>query len=69
MRRPLTNALTLGYLLQPHEPPAGMVTVPAGKGCVLLLTREEYVNGVKRGKRWRREVARTQRGRYPIMEK
>lgn len=43
------------------ETPSGLVPVDIGKGCCLLLTREEFAAGVKRGKTWRRQVAREKR--------
>lgn len=47
-------------------PPTGLIAIPVGKGCVLLLTRDEYTRGLRRGKWWRRRVAREQRAtRYP----
>lgn len=46
--------------------PSGYLRVDVGKSCVLLLTREEYVNGVKRGKAYRRAVARQMRTRKEI---
>lgn len=39
------------------------LAVPAGKGCVLVLTEAKYVNGVKRGKVWQRSAARHKRQR------
>jgi len=41
--------------------PAGLVPVPVGKGCVLILTRTEYLRGLRRGKWWRRQEARKRR--------
>ncbi len=32
----------------------GMVKVPLGKGCILLLTQAEYLRAIKRGKAIRR---------------
>ena len=37
----------------PDVPPAGLVVVPCGTGCVLLLTEPEYRAGVTRGKQLR----------------
>jgi len=42
--------------------PAGLVPVPVGKGCVLLLSEGEYVRAIKRGKVWRRREALRRRG-------
>lgn len=44
-------------------PSDGYVKVDAGKGCVLLLTAQEYTQALKRGKTWRRRQARAQRTR------
>lgn len=33
------------------------------KGCCLLLTKQEYMTGLRRGKRWRRNVAQHTRQR------
>lgn len=35
------------------DPPAGLLLVPFGKGCVLLLTPQEITAGIRRGKWWR----------------
>lgn len=43
--------------------PQGYVAVDAGKGCVLLLTAQEYTQALKRGKVWRRRQARPLRTR------
>lgn len=43
------------------QPPPGLVPVPVGKGCVLLLTQPEYLAALRRGKAWRRRVALLQR--------
>lgn len=37
----------------PDTPPAGLIPVPVGTGCVLLLTEPEYRAGVTRGKQLR----------------
>jgi len=37
--------------------PPGLVPVPIGKGCVLLLSEGEYLRAVKRGKAWKRREA------------
>jgi hypothetical protein len=42
--------------------PPGLVCVPVGKGCILLLSEEEYVRAIKRGKAWRRCEALQRRG-------
>lgn len=44
----------------PIEPPPGMVAVPM-KGAILLLTRPEYLAGLRRGKAWRRREALARR--------
>jgi hypothetical protein len=36
------------------ELPDGLLAVPLPKGCVLLLTPQEYLAGIRRGKWWRR---------------
>lgn len=41
-----------------RDTPFDYVSVPVGKGCVLILTASEYRTGLKRGKTWRRQVAR-----------
>ena len=40
-----------------------LVKVPIGKGCYLLLTRSEYVMGIERGKRERRNERLAQFGK------
>ena len=46
--------------------PPGLILVPIGKGCVLLLLEVEYVRAIQRGKRWRRRRAvATRRGAKP----
>jgi len=47
----------------PDTPPAGLVAVPVGTGCILLLTEPEYVAGIKRGKRWRRALSLRRRSK------
>jgi hypothetical protein len=42
--------------------PRGLVSVPVGKGCILLLSEEEYVRAIRRGKAWRRRQALRRRG-------
>jgi hypothetical protein len=42
--------------------PPGLVPVPIGKGCVLLLSEGEYVRAIKRGKAWRRREVLRRRG-------
>jgi hypothetical protein len=44
----------------PTEAPPGLIRVPL-KGAVLLLTEPEYLAGIRRGKAWRRQVARGKR--------
>ena len=39
------------------DPPPGLIPVPLGKGCLLLLTEREFLARVKRGKWWRRSEA------------
>jgi len=38
---------------QPSDPPPGLIPVPLGKQCLLLLTEREYLAGHRRGKRER----------------
>jgi hypothetical protein len=45
----------------PTEVPAGLLAVPCGKGCILLLTPQEITTGIRRGKCGRRLVAMEQR--------
>jgi len=48
---------TAGSIEAPEAPP-GFVRVPCGKGdCQLLLTQDEYLRGLRRGKWWRRRLA------------
>jgi len=47
--------------VQGETVPAGLVCVPLGKGCLLLLSKEEYVRAIKRGKAWRRREALAKR--------
>jgi hypothetical protein len=48
----------LGVAMRPQtDPPAGLIPVPLGKGCLLLLTEPEFVAGIRRGKSWRRRLA------------
>jgi hypothetical protein len=42
------------------DPPPGLIPVSL-KGAVLLLTEPEVLAGIRRGKTWRRRVARLQR--------
>jgi hypothetical protein len=37
----------------------GLVRLPVGKGAVLILTVDEYVRGLNRGKQERRAASRT----------
>lgn len=37
----------------PTQYPSGYLRVEVGKGCVLLLTKAEYIQGLRRGKTWR----------------
>jgi hypothetical protein len=41
--------------------PTGLVSVPLGKDCILLLSEAEYIRAIKRGKWWRRREALTKR--------
>lgn len=41
--------------------PTALVSVPVGKGCVLLLTATEYTRALRRGKWWRRREALARR--------
>jgi len=41
----------------PSDPPAGLIRVDLGKGCILLLTQGEYLSGLRRGKFYRRAQA------------
>lgn len=43
--------------MKPLELPPGLLSVPLGKGTVLVLTREEYRRGLRRGKFYRRGLA------------
>jgi len=45
----------------PVDAPAGLLVVPFGKGCLLLLTPQEVTAGIRRGKWWRRRKAMLQR--------
>ena len=44
------------------DPPPGLIPVPLGKACLLLLTEREYLDGVRRGKWWLRVTANARRG-------
>ena len=48
-----------------QHPPAGLIPVPLGKGCVLLLTPAEMENGIRRGKGWRRRQTIEAREQQP----
>jgi len=39
------------------DPPDGLLAVPFGKGCILLLTAQEVTAGIRRGKWWKRRQA------------
>jgi len=39
----------------------GLIRVDVGKGCLLLLTPQEFRQGILRGKSWRRRAAFLQR--------
>lgn len=47
------------------DPPPGLIAVPLGKACLLLLTQAEFRAGVKRGKTWRRREALAERVEMP----
>jgi len=36
----------------PTDPPSGLVPVPLGTACLVLLTEREYLAGIGRGKWW-----------------
>ena len=40
-----------------RELPAGLVPVPVGKGCIVLLSEGEYIRAIKSGKGWKRREA------------
>jgi len=42
--------------------PPGLIFLPVGKGCGLVLTVAEYVRGLRRGKAWKRREALRRRG-------
>lgn len=44
-------------MARPTEAPAGLLAVPYGKGCLLLLTPQEIAAGIRRGKWWKRRQA------------
>jgi hypothetical protein len=49
--------------------PVGLIPVPLN-GAILLLTEQEYLAGIRRGKWWRRRVAmerRTTPERSPVV--
>ena len=48
------------------DPPPDLIPVPLGKACLLLLTAQEYLAGIRRGKAWRRTLAAAQRERTRI---
>ena len=39
------------------DPPPGLIRVPLPKGCVLLLTAQEFAAGIHRAKWWKRRAA------------
>jgi len=45
----------------PTDPPPELIPVTLAKGCLLLLNKEEYLMGMKRGKLWRRTQAASTR--------
>ncbi len=46
--------------------PPGLVAIPMAKGCILLLTGEEYARAIRRGKAWRRRAALAERAATPL---
>jgi replicative DNA helicase len=56
------KALARRTPVQGETLPAGLVLVPLGKGCALLLTATEFARGLWRGKWWRRREALRRRG-------
>jgi len=53
----------------PGDIPAGLLAVPYGKGCLLLLTPQEVTAGIRRGKWRKRRPAMLQREPSPQREK
>jgi len=54
---------------QPSDPPPGLIPVPLGKQCLLLLTEREYLACLQRGKWWLRVTAIARReGKAPAPE-
>jgi hypothetical protein len=45
----------------PTDFPDGLLAIPFGKGCLLLLTPQEVTAGIRRGKWWKRRQAMLQR--------
>jgi hypothetical protein len=37
--------------------PPGLVCIPLGKRCILLLPEREYIRGLRLGRRWKRAQA------------
>ncbi len=50
--------------LVPSDAPAGLIPIRL-KGAVLLLTRAEYAEAIRRGKHWRRRLALARRLEIP----
>jgi hypothetical protein len=46
---------------RPTEVAAGLLPVPYGKGCLLLLTEREVTAGIRRGRWWKRRQAELKR--------
>ena len=51
------------------ETPKGMISVPMGKGCILLLTEDEYVRALRRGKIHRRRENEMEREAKAVSER
>lgn len=50
---------------EPGGLPPGMVAIPLGKGCTLIIPQRIYVAGLKLGKYLRRREAMLKRGTPP----
>ena len=50
-------------LIRAETLPPGLVSVPMGENCILLLSEAEYVRAIKRGRAWRRRGALRRRTR------
>jgi hypothetical protein len=51
----------MGWTMTPSDLPDGLRAVSLPKGCVVLLTPQEYLAGIRRGKWWKRRVAEERR--------